>query len=225
MAEARESYQPDVAAVRVQLPETLDVLVPTGMTSHWLHALDWPAWAWTGTSLQPGTSLPHSVRLIDDLQLIANMLDGVGAERLLRMMLEWSRFPAPARTTSLILAAPNLGEALDLTTAWTNRLHPLMRVSLERKGELAVLRVFANPGLGQLAPFLAAAALLFWHRLLEMFFLNEPSTREPRAQICLESAFLAERLEPDLCDRLASRLEAGSGDDRMLCPTRLLTLG
>ncbi|OBV10595.1 Transcriptional regulator, AraC family protein [Erythrobacter dokdonensis DSW-74] len=148
-------------------PEFASSKVPTGVTAFWCESLGRPGWMFAGTDLDPGSPLPREISQINDLQIMSNLLQMHGEARLAAMMLEWSNYPAQSQ----ILAAPDLGAALQFVVTASNRKNPAMAARIIRSQGMAVFRFDMDPRFG---PFcgIHEQLLLIWIFLIIRSFLG-----------------------------------------------------
>lgn len=141
--------------------------VPSGITAFWGESLGRPDWMFVGTDLDPGRPLPPKISQINDLQIMCNLLQMLGEARLAAMLLEWSRYPAESQ----ILAAPNLGAALQFVVTASIRKNPTLAARIVRSRGMAILNFEFDPVLG---PFRAIheQVLLIWMFLICRSFLG-----------------------------------------------------
>ena len=173
-------------------PELATTFVPTGVTGFWASNFDYPDWLTHGTDLPAGQALPRTIKLIDDLQIIANLIGHAGEQRLIELMLEWPRFPAQTES----LAAPDLGAALEYLAAAITHRNALVSLAYHRDGGKGCLTLRSDGRLGPFRPLLEAAVWVVIFRVAQGFLGFRPSTANALDRIAIRSVHAAAILKP-----------------------------
>lgn len=160
-----DSYSACIAALCRDDPLLASSLVPAGITRFWGSSLGWPDWFFDGTTFSRSSPLPRHIPLGEDLQMLANLLRHVGEDKLLRLMVEWPRYPGQA----LVLAAPDLetaiwsrSEAIDLQNA------PIRTLLSKGRGH-DILEVLLHPMLGPFRPIYEGVILTLYFLMIRSF--------------------------------------------------------
>jgi AraC-like DNA-binding protein len=191
-------------------PELAATIVPTGVTGFWAGSLDYPDWLTHGTDFPAAQDLPRAVRLIDDLQIIANLIGHAGERRLIELLLEWPRFPTQAES----LAAPDLGTALEYLAGAITHRNALVSLAYHRDGREGRLTLRSDNRLGPFRSLLEAVVWVVIFRVARAFLGFRPSTANALDRIVIRSVHAAPLLAP-LLDCEVSR-SAGKASELLI---------
>lgn len=223
MTIAAKQYLSGIEAFRRSHPEMANTNVPLDLTAHWLHALDWPDWAFAGTSLAPAVKLPRRITLADDLTLLANMAQRVGESELLCMLVSWPRFPASPETSYKILSAANLQTVLESLSTTVGRSNPQLEISFAIREDCGCFTVSANPAMGAITGFIEAMIMAHICRMAGLFtgYRRAPS---PHPEFVAYFAAQPEWIGTELRGCLPCHVVAGASASTLAIPVELLTL-
>jgi AraC-like DNA-binding protein len=173
-----------------------------------------PAWFRYGTGLGPaGTPFPDRIMIVDDLRIVANILDHGATAQFLSVIISAPRAPMSRGWGAAMAVAPTLGDALALMMEQVKHASPYLNIRLERREGTVMLTADVATFVPEaLRPLIATSALflLWWH-------LRPYGVNEMRA-CSLESAALA---SPDLTALqrdVATRLRFGANRCRLSFP-------
>lgn len=209
-----DRYAECIAAIGRYHSDLASALMPAGVTRFWAASLGWPTWLFDGASFPPAESLPGQIRLIDDLQLLANLLRHVGEKRLLELMLEWPRYPGEAQ----VLAAPDLKAAIWSRSASIDLRNAPIRVSVNEAEKCDTIAIELNPALGPFRPVVESAVLVVFFLMVRSFVGMANTAADDLSEISIEqvhSGAMLRRLLP-------CRFSRASSTARISIPDRLL---
>ena len=150
-----ERLRPDMAAAPV----------PVGMTRHWGNNFGHPDWMFEGTKLSAEDLDRTFIPVIDDLRLIANLVENVGEKALLTSVIE-RPVVAPG---GLLSRAPDLGASLELIVAELTRTSPYFNIGFKRDSPMVSIEIECDPDVGDLGRFLELAFLFLVLRMVDSF--------------------------------------------------------
>lgn len=145
-----------------------DRKVRSGIYSMWGSDLGWPAWIFEGTELPAGDAVPPLIGCSDDLIILANFLDHVGPDRLLKSISSRSRsFDQPfalARKQS----APNLFALLELEARALQINNDHLTIQIVLGSEYLNVSLAINSDLGLVGEFIEYAIVIYITRTAKM---------------------------------------------------------
>ncbi|WP_369025831.1 helix-turn-helix domain-containing protein [Qipengyuania sp. RANM35] len=148
-----------------ECPDLASSLIPVGVTRYWGVSLGWPEWIWKGTKLSVGQFPTDAIPLSTDLRLIANLVENVGEEYLLRSLLEWPFVPHE----DILFASPDLASAMKAIGSRITRTNPCMSMSIGQARDGVEIVVEIDPCIGELRGFLELVSIIFLFRLVNSF--------------------------------------------------------
>jgi AraC-like DNA-binding protein len=173
-----------------------------------------PAWFRDGTGLGPaGTPFPDRIMIVDDLRIVANILDHGATAQFLSVIINAPRAPMSRGWGAAMAVAPTLGEALNVMMERIEHASPYLNLWLERREGTAVLTAGVAPFVPEaLRPLIATSALLllYWH--LKPYGVHEMDA------CSLESALAAGAELVVLQELVAGRLRFGAEHCRLSFP-------
>lgn len=163
-------------------PDMSAVPVPVGMTRHWGNSFGHPDWMFDGTNLGADDLDRTFIPVIDDLRVIANLVENVGEKALLTSVIE-RPFVAPG---GLLRDAPDLGASLKLITEEVTRTSPYFHVEFTHGDETARIEVTSDPDVGPLGRFIELTCMFLLLRLIDSFIGHAGPDQKPRPVIAAE---------------------------------------
>ena len=205
-----------IASMQRDFPKLANSPVPTGITRLWAYSLGWPDWLFSGTDLSGSGSLPESIALKDDLRLVANLVCHVGESQLLKLMLEWPRYPGQ----STILAAPDLRSAIWMRTDSIKRRNEPIRISVEAGPAEDTVRIDLHPALGRFRSIYEGVILLVYLAMVRTFAGIVSGGMEGMSRISIRQMHSG----PDAARLLAVPTERSRSLASMTIPAELLAI-
>ncbi|WP_061925954.1 helix-turn-helix transcriptional regulator [Altererythrobacter epoxidivorans] len=164
--------------------------VPVGMTRHWGNSFGHPDWMFEGTKLSAEDLDRTFIPVIDDLRLIANLVENVGEKALLTSVIE-RPVVAPG---GLLSRAPDLGASLKVLTAELTRTSPYFLVEFTHGDEMVGIDIATDPDVGPLGRFLELTCLFLLLRLIDSFIGHAGPGQKTRPVIAAEISGVEEGL-------------------------------
>lgn len=205
-----------IESMQRDFPELANSAVPSGITRLWASSLGWPGWLLSGTDLSGTGSLPGSIRLKDDLRLVANLLRHEGESRLLALLCEWPRYPGQ----STILAAPDLRSAIWMRTDSIKRRNEPIRISVEAGPAEDTVRIDLHPALGPFRSIYEGVILLVYLAMVRTFAGIVSGGIDAFSSISIKQMHSG----PDLARLLAVPTERSRSIASMTLPMELLVI-
>lgn len=214
MTEPPDIYEECIAGIVRRDPILAFARVPTGVTAFWGASFGWPDWMVEGTVFAPGRPLPKRVRLIEDLQLMANLLRHEGEQQLIEMMAHLPRYTGD-RT---ILTAPDLEAALRYAADHVTRTNLVIDMEFSAPDEVGVVEFDLSPLLGPFRSFYEKFVFVWLFQVAQSF-----AVVPARGTVGLSETRIEEvHGGVSLASLLSSAGTFGSGRSRFVIPAALL---
>lgn len=199
-----------------QQPEMMSSKTPAGITRFWGASLGWPKWLLDGTSIAAPGSLTNWITLADDLRIITNLLDHLGEDRLLSMMLEWPRYPGLAA----VLAMPDLKSAILAQSDAINSNNIHLSVSIESNKSAGLVSIFINPMLGPFLPIFEQVVLLLYFLMVRTFVGMASNGKSDLSEISIGQAHPGQTIK----QLLPCKIREVTGRAWISIPAKLLSV-
>lgn len=140
-----------------------------GIVISWGAALDWPAWMYEGTSLDPSRPVPSKISLADDLIIVSHFLDRFGPKILLETALTSISAEFDINNLQIYKSAPNTISFLKYITRAVNITNPIHRLSIYRVTGGIELKFISLVDVGRIAIFIEHLGIIMIMRALSLF--------------------------------------------------------
>ena len=187
--------------------------VPVGISQYWGRSLHWPAWMLEGTEFPAAQSLPSQIALSDDLRILANLLDRMGEDTLLGMVLSWPRYPGEFSA----LAAPNLKAAITWLSRSFDIANAPIQIRVITQAKASIIAISLHPSLGPFRSLFEGVLLLIYYLIARSFVGLDMTGAMDMSEVIVEP------LHSGLVARhLPCSVFKGSNHARIHFPSRLL---
>lgn len=175
--------------------------------------MGWPDALFEGVAFSVPDKLPAQLRLIDDLQIMANMIDQCGAMRMVEMIFSWPRFPGE----SAVITAPDLNAAIMAQSSAIAARNPPVEIRVLHDGGNAVIAFSLHKALGPFRVLYEQVLFLVFFQIVRSFVGLFPSGLTDLEELVVEQLHAKglERLLP-------CRVTSSASGARMIIPGRLL---
>lgn len=181
--------------------------VPVGITRYWGKSFGHPDWMFEGTSLTADDLDRTFIPVIDDLRLVANLVENVGEKALLTNVIE-RPFVAPG---GLLRDAPDLGASIEIVAKQVNLTSPYSDVSIASEDNLVVIYFRSEPDVGDLGRFLELAFLFLSLRMIDSFTSHAGHRERVQSEIVAEISGVADDMIAQINAIAQQRFVASAG--------------
>lgn len=186
-------FRAEAATVIEALGPLAETVVPTGIFLRWGEALEWPMWMLEGTPFFRATTLPRVITLRDDLTIMANVLEHVGAPNLISSLVTDMATLFGQAAFTIFSAAPDSATLLRFLVKAMNVQNPHVQIALVERvdGNVYELRALEELGsFGILLEHVIAVGILGLAMMLQpkLRRLIGETTRLPQIRLRTASA-------------------------------------
>lgn len=145
-----------------------DRKVRSGIYSLWGSDLGWPTWIFEGTELPAGDAVPPLIGGADDLIILANFLDYVGPDALLKSISSRSRSYDQPIALARKQSAPNLIALLELEARALQINNDHLTIQMDVGSKYLSVSLSINADIGLVGEFIEYATVIYIIRTAKM---------------------------------------------------------